>query len=75
MNDGVLVEVVHGGHETILELLLGGDADVAQHRARQLRKETLDQVEPGAMFGGKSEFEAVRGLIGEPGSGLLGDVR
>jgi hypothetical protein len=27
------------------------------------------------MFGREREFEAVWGLIGEPGLGLLGDVR
>ena len=75
MNDGALVEVVHGGHETILEFLLGGDADVAQHGAGEFGKEALDEVEPGAVLGRENEFEAVRGLIGEPGSGLFGDVR
>src|SRR3954470_12673027 len=28
VNDGVLVEVIHGGHEPILEFLLGGNANV-----------------------------------------------
>ena len=46
MNDGVLIEVVHGGHETILEFLLGCDADVAQHGAGEFGKEALDEVEP-----------------------------
>ena len=70
MNDGVLVEVIHGGHEPILEFLLGGDADVAQHGARKFGKEALDEVEPGAVLGREDKFEAVRGLIGKPGSGL-----
>jgi hypothetical protein len=73
-NDRVLVEVVDGGDETILEFLLGGDGDVAPHRAGEFGKDALDQVEPGAMLGREGEFEAVRGLIGEPGSGLFGDV-
>jgi len=30
VNDRIVVEGVHGGHETILELLLGSDADVIQ---------------------------------------------
>jgi hypothetical protein len=51
VNDGVLVEVIHGGHETILELLLGGDADVAQHGAGEFGKEALDEIEPRAVLG------------------------
>jgi hypothetical protein len=72
VNDGVLVEVVD---EAILEFLLGGDADVAQHGAGEFGKEALDEVEPGAVLGREGEFEAARGLLGEPGSGLFGDVR
>ena len=60
MNDGVPVEVIHGGHETVLEFLFGCDADVAQYGAGELRKETLDEVEPGAVLGRESEFEGAR---------------
>ena len=74
MNDRVLVEVVHGGHETILEFLHGRDPDVAQH-AGEFGKEALDEIEPRAVLGRQSEFEAAHGLFGEPSSGLLGDVR
>ena len=45
MNDRIVVEVVHGGHEAVLELLFGGDADVAQNRTGELREEALDKVE------------------------------
>ena len=75
MNDGVLIEVVHGDHDAILEFLFGGDADVAQDGAGKFGEEALDEVEPGAVLGSKGEFEAVRWLIGEPGFGFLGDVR
>ncbi len=37
MDHGVLVDVVYGGEDAVRELLLGGDADVAQHRARDPR--------------------------------------
>ena len=30
VNNRMVVEVVHGSHEAVLELLVGGDADVAQ---------------------------------------------
>ena len=75
MNDGIAVEIIHGGHEAILELLLGGDADVAQDGAGELGKEALDEIEPGPVLGSESKFEAMRGLGGEPGSGLFGDMR
>src|SRR5207237_5317916 len=75
VNNGVLVEVVDGGHEAVLEFLFGGDPDVTQDRAGELGKEALDEVEPGAVLGRECEFEAVRGLLGEPGSRLPGDVR
>jgi hypothetical protein len=42
VNDRIVVEVVYGGHEAILELLFGGDADVAQNRTGGLREEALD---------------------------------
>ena len=60
----------HGGHETILEFLLGCNTDVAQHGARELRKEAFDKIEPGAVLGREGEFEAVRGLLGKPSFGL-----
>ena len=50
MNDRVAVEKLHGGHEAILELLLGGDADVAQDGAGELGKEALDEIEPGTVL-------------------------
>jgi hypothetical protein len=30
VNDGLLIEEIHGGHDAILEFLFGGDANVAQ---------------------------------------------
>ena len=66
VNDGILVEVIHRGHEPILEFLLGDDANVAQHRARKFGKEALDEIEPGAMLGCEDKFKAMRRLIGEP---------
>ena len=36
MNDGLLIEVIHGGHDAVLEFLFGCDADVAQDRAGEL---------------------------------------
>jgi hypothetical protein len=36
----MLVDVVHGGHDALLELVFGGDADVAQDGASELRAGT-----------------------------------
>ena len=74
MNNRVLVEVVDCSHDAIPEFFFGRDADVAEHRAGNFGEEALDEVEPGAVLGGEGECEAVRGLRGEEGSGLLGDV-
>ena len=62
----MLVDVVHGGHDAVLEFLFGSDADVAQDGAGELGEETLDEVEPRAVLGGEGELEAARGLFGEP---------
>ena len=48
---------------------------MAQDGAGKFGKEALDEIEPGAVLGREGEFEAARGLIGEPGSGFFGDVR
>jgi hypothetical protein len=69
------IKFIHGSHDAVLEFLFGFDADVAQHRAGELGEEALDEIEPGAMLGRESEFEAAGGLIGEPSLGLFGDVR
>jgi hypothetical protein len=75
MDDWMLVDVIHGGDDAILELLFGCNTDVAQDGACQLGKEALDQVQPGAVLGSEGKFEAARGLLCEPGFRLLGDVR
>jgi hypothetical protein len=75
VNDGIAIEIIHGGDEGVLEFLFGGDADVAQDGAGEFGKEALDEIEPGAVLGCEREFEPVRGLAGEPGSGLFGDMR
>ena len=74
MDDGVSIEVIHGGHDPILEFLFGCDADVAQHGSCELGEEALDEIEPGAVLGGEGELEATLELLGEPSLGLLGDV-
>ena len=71
MHDGLPIKVIHGLHDSIFEFLFGYNADVAEHGAGEFGKEAFDEVEPGAVLGGEREFKAVRGLSGEPGSGLL----
>jgi hypothetical protein len=71
VNDGLLIEVVHGGHNATVEFVFGRDADVTQNGAGEFGKEALDKVEPGAVFGREGEFEAACGLVDEPGFGLV----
>ena len=71
MNERLLIEVIHGGHDAILEFLFGRDADMTQDGAREFGEEALDKVEPRAVGGSEGEFEAVRGLLRDPGSGLF----
>ena len=71
MNDGLLIKIIYGGHEAILEFLFGCDADMTQDGAGEFREEALDEIEPGAMGGGEGEFEAMLGLLCEPGSGFF----
>ena len=61
MDDGILVEVVHGSDDAILEFLFGGDTDVAEDGSGQLGKKALNEVEPGAVFRREGEFEAAGG--------------
>jgi hypothetical protein len=58
VNYGVLIEVVHGGHDAILEFLFGCDADVAQDGASEFGKEALDKVEPRAVLGSECAVTA-----------------
>lgn len=74
MDDGVAIDVVEIGQNSGFELVLGPDADVAEHRARHLGEEALDQIEPGAVLGRAHEGEPVRGLGRDPSFGLFGDV-
>jgi hypothetical protein len=46
VNDRVLVELIHSGHDAILEFVFGRDADVAQEGTGEFGKEALDEVEP-----------------------------
>ena len=75
MNDWIAVEVIDRGHEALLELLFGGHTDVAQDGAGQLGEEAFDEVEPGAVLGSEGELKPAGGLLGEPSSGLSGDMR
>jgi hypothetical protein len=74
MDEGMLVDVVHCGHDALLELVFGSDADVAQDGASELGEEALDEVEPRSMLGRKGELEAAWRLFGELSLGFLGDV-
>jgi hypothetical protein len=73
VNDGLLIEIVHGSHDPILRHIRVASKQELKDGAGKFREEALDEVEPGAVLGSEGEFKAVRGLIGEPGFGLFGD--
>ena len=52
MDDGVSIEVIHGGDDAVLEFLFGRDADMAQDRSGELGEEAFDEIEPRAVLGG-----------------------
>jgi hypothetical protein len=73
MDDGMLVDVIHDSHDAILEFLFGCDADRPQDGAGKFREEAVDQVQPGAVLGSESEFEAAPGCwASEPFVSLCG---
>ena len=46
VDDWLAIDVADEGHQAFPEFVFGGDADVAQHRTRQLGEEALDEIEP-----------------------------
>src|SRR5260370_25639815 len=74
VDGGMLGDLVHRGYDAFLELVFGGDEDVAQDGASELGEEALDEIEPGAVLGREGELEAAGRLFGEPSGGFLGDV-
>jgi hypothetical protein len=74
VDDRMLVEFVHGGHDAVLEFLFGCDANVTQNGAGDFREEAFDEVEPRAVLRREGELEAAGRLIGEPRLCLLGNV-
>ena len=45
VDDWLAIDVVNEGHQALLEFVFGTDADMAQHRTRQLGEEALDEIE------------------------------
>ena len=45
MEDWLAIDIVNEGHQAFLEFVFGADADVAQHRTRELGEEALDDIE------------------------------
>jgi hypothetical protein len=75
MNDVLVIEVIHGSHDAMLEFLFQCDADVAQDRAGEVGEEAFDEVEPGAVLGHKGEFENGRPVGWRASLCLFGDMR
>jgi hypothetical protein len=75
VDDGVAVEFVEVGENSGFEFGLGGDTDVAEHRSRHRGEKALDEIEPGTVLRREHEAETALWLAGNPGLGLLGDMR
>jgi hypothetical protein len=54
MGDWMLVDVIHGSYDAILELLFGFQHGRGAGAACKLGKEALDQVQPGPCLGVKA---------------------
>jgi hypothetical protein len=46
VDDGLAIYLFNKGHQAFPEFGFGADADVAQHRTRQLGEEALNEIEP-----------------------------
>jgi hypothetical protein len=75
MDHRVAVEVVDEFENALLELVLGGDADVTEYGAGGFGKEALDEVEPRSVLGGEDELEAPFGSGREPSLGFSRNMR
>src|SRR5215472_2263493 len=75
VEDRFAIEVVDKGQQALLEFVFRGDADMPKHRAHQLGKEALDQIERGRMGRREGEGKAARRLRREPSRGLARDMR
>src|SRR5260370_18977223 len=74
MDDWLAIDIADEGDQAFLEFVFGGDADVAQHRTRQLREEALDEVEPRPVRRREREGKAPNRLGGEPSRRLARDM-
>jgi hypothetical protein len=74
VNDWLAIDVADEGQQAFSEFVFGGDADVAQHRTRQLGEEALDEIEPRPMRRREREGKAANGLRGKPARGLARDM-
>src|SRR6516162_9313534 len=75
MDDRVAIEITDEFDDALLQFVCRVDTDVAEHGARRFGEKTLDEVEPGTVFGSEHKGEAAVRLSGQPGLGLPRDVR
>jgi hypothetical protein len=74
VDDGIVVEVVYGSHDAILEFCLEVTRMWRRTERASLEKKPSMRLSQEPCFGVKGEFEAASGLIGEPSFGFLRDV-
>ena len=73
MDDRSFVEVIHGGHDAVLEFVFGCDPEWRRTERASLEKKPSTRFSQEPCLGVKV-FEAARRSVGEPGFRLLGDV-
>src|ERR1700682_3610697 len=75
VDDRISIDLLDTAPDAFLEFLFCCHPAVAQDRAGEFGEETLDEVEPGAVFGCEGELEAAHRFSGEPSLGFSGDMR
>jgi hypothetical protein len=75
VNDWIAVELIDRGHETLLELLFGGDTDVAQDERASLEKKPSTRLSQEPCLGVKVNSNLPAGCSASPSSGLSGNMR
>ncbi|KFB77183.1 MAG: hypothetical protein AW06_001734 [Candidatus Accumulibacter cognatus] len=72
---GRLIHFIYAFEDTRLEFIDGCDTDVAEESARHFGECTLDELEPGSMFGRMNMLEPPRAGKSSPPDGLGGRLR
>jgi len=65
VNDRSSIDVIDGGKDSLAQFLRRGDADMSKDGAGEFGEEPLDEVEPGAVFGGEYKCGSSGNRVGD----------